>query len=224
MRFLPLIFLLVGCSGSIIENISWGGSNIEIHNSRWVVLKNGETYPGDSTAIETFITDFNNSKLYKISKVNEDDLNFYGLGSNKIGDYYIGSKLPGELGRYIYNSKNRTIYRAFGELASYDSYRNFKDLDLGKLLNRGEVLFIEINRIKLFNSDANIFLNNILRSDIIDLVQDQGEVIYAGEIRFSNGRDQVFYIKKGEPGYLINLGSPFSYLISSNDFNTISSF
>lgn len=224
MRFLPIILIIVSCSGTIKDDISWGGSNLEYKDSRWLVIKNGETYPGDSTAIDSLLTDFDNSKLYKISKIDENELDFYGFGSNKIGHYYIGSKLPGELGRYIYNSKNRTLYRAFGELASYDAYRNFKDLDIGKMLNRGDILFVEINNQKLFDGDANLFVNNIQRSDIVDLVKDHGEVLYSGEIRFSNGRTQAFYIKKGEPGYLINLGSPFSYLISSNDFKTISSF
>lgn len=224
MRFLPIIILIIGCSSPKSPVIEWGSYRAENIDDNWTIQERGLSYPGNSLYIEELLEDFENSKKIKIGKIDDDLLIYYGFNTHRIGNYLIGNKLPGELGRYLYRIDSKTLYRAIGNLSEYDLFRNLKDLNISHKMNIGEILFITINDSMVFENDAEIFFNNILRSDILDLVPDTGSRVLNAEIKYSNGRVLNLEIKKGEQGYYINLGSPYSYLISLEDFTIISSF
>lgn len=224
MRYLPFVILLFACSSPEIDHIEWGGNSANLVEGNWTVTAHGVVYPGNSSYIKDLIEAFDQSEIVEIGSLDKELLSFYGIISNRIGHFLVGNKLPGELGRYLYNLENHRLYRAFGNLNEYDVFYNLKDLDLSSRLTQGEVLFISLNNRILLDNDASLFFNNILRSDIKDLIPNRGETIVEAEIKYTNGRIINLEIKKGEQGYSINLGSPFSYIISQEDYNIISSF
>lgn len=237
MKIITIIFLffLLSCSSKTEDNTKsflWDGYRIFKDNSKWFLELEGFTYPGNKQVIEDFLVSFDNSNKVLISANAKDVIQYYNIGKNSINGFSLGLLTPGALGRYT-TDESGNLYMIEGDFAKYPLHFDWRDKRLPLEGYKTPLYFhfkpinFAYTEVLIFNDSTSIInYNNLLRSDIIDLVpyfdgNDIGEI----EIKYEGGELCRVFIKKGANGYLLNLKAPYSYLISEVDFlNIIGSF
>lgn len=240
MRYFTLILILflLNCSSpdksNIVEFVWNNEDKIYKDLDKWYVESNGFIYPGDSDRINSFLDKFKESNYFKINDDPRDNLEFYNISSNRIGEFFIGSLSPGSLGRYAYNNKDLYIvegdfstfklnndfrYKGFNFSSNNSVYFHFKPLS--------EDLESEnVSEVLKFNSESQESFNSLLRLDVKNLVPGfDGDLIGEIEIKLDNGLIEIIQIKKGANDYLFNHQTPYSLLVSKTSFiNLTNSF
>lgn len=230
--FLSLLFIFSCNSNSKneIDSFIWNESRIYKVDDNWLIEIDGIVYPGNKLQIEGFLNSFSDSNIVLIATNTKDIIEYYNIGKNSIAGFSFGLLTPGSLGRYAVDNNNY-LYMIEGKYTEYPLNFDWRDKTLQLGSNPVYFHFKPIDslyeEILYFNESGSIAnYNNLLRANVISLIpgfhgSDIGEV----EIKDETGEIYSILIKKGANGYLLNLMTPYSYLISEIDFkNIISSF
>lgn len=235
MLFLFIISLL-SCSREIkfdrdsVTNAEMGHQLLIKSEGTWFLEDKGYVYPALSEYIDGLLDSLNGAfisekitdrkDLYYIYGVKEEPNIILTSGSGKIS-FSLGEKVPGGLGRYFKFSDSDFIQVIEGSISEYSVNRNLKDLYIrSQFKSYAPVISGYMGSDKAYKS---VDFQELLRLEAVDLIPVDSSVSNYGTINIEtdDGRVYLITVKKRAGNYTLNFQAPYSYLITSEMFNSL---
>lgn len=230
------IISLLSCSRGIkfdkdsVLNVEIGNQHLVKSEGSWFIEDRGYKYPAISQYIDGLLDSLNSGvisdkitdrrDLYHIYGVKVEPNIIFQSGSGKIS-LSLGDKIPGGLGRYLKFSDSDYIQVIEGSISEYSVNRNLKDLYIrSQFKSYTPVISGYMGPDKVYKI---VDFQKLLRLEVVDLIPVDDRIPNYGKINIEtdDGREYLITVKNRAGNYTLNFQAPYSYLITSEMFNSL---